>query len=111
MGERYPLSETRVAYWVERAAAHQCRALLYLQELRGPGRPLLSPSQRGTRQYQALRSLLAARRAVRRAQAMASDSEHRSRLQGHLAQLEALIQAVQQECSRTEARRVADLAY
>jgi len=41
---------------------------------------------------------------------MASGTEHSSTLQGHLAQLDALIQAVEQQCSELEARRVADLA-
>ena len=73
-------------------------------------RALLSAAQTRTRQDRALLSLLAARRAILRAQTMASGTEHGSTLQRHLAQLDALIQIVEQECSETEARRMAPLA-
>src|SRR5207244_2499074 len=98
--------EAKLACWLERAAEHQCRALRWLQELRGPGRVVLSSAETGTRQYRALQSLLAARRAVLRAEPLARGSARGSTLQGHLAQLDALIQAVEQECSETEAQRV-----
>jgi hypothetical protein len=104
------MPEARLARWIERAAEHQCRALRCLQELRGPGRALLSAAQTRTRQDRALLSLLAARRAILRAQTMASGTEHGGTLQGHLAQLDALILIVEQECSETEARRMAPLA-
>jgi DNA-binding response OmpR family regulator len=107
--EPQPLNEGKVAYWIEKAADHQCRALRCLQELRGPGRVLLSASHTRTLQERALLSLLAARRALVRAQDMASGMEQSGTLQGHLAQLDALIQVVEQECSQTEVRRVADL--
>jgi two-component system, OmpR family, KDP operon response regulator KdpE len=107
--EPQPLSEGKVAYWIEKAADHQCRALRCLQELRGPGRVLLSASRTRTLQDRALLSLLAARRALVRAQDMASGMEQSGTLQGHLAQLDALIQVVERECSQTEVRRVADL--
>jgi hypothetical protein len=54
--------------------------------------------------------LLAARRAVLHAQTMARGTEHGSTLQGHLAQLDAQIQAMEEECSETEARRMTQLA-
>src|SRR5215208_2957892 len=104
------VSEAQVAYWIEQAAAHQCRALRCLQELRGQGGPLPSSSETRTGQDGALQSLLAARRAVLRAQAMASGTEHISALQVHLAQLDAHIQALEEECPQTEAGSVAHLA-
>ena len=105
-----PPADARIAYWVEKAAAHQCRALRCLREIRDLDSARLSSSQTLTRQCRALQSLIAARRAVERAMAMASGTEYVSALHGHLAQLDPLIQAVERECTETEGRRIANLA-
>jgi hypothetical protein len=109
MVEPQVLSEARVAYWVEKAAAHQCRALRCLREARGQGTAVLRSSETRTRRDEALQSLLAARGAVLRAQAMSSGTEHSRTIEEHLAQLDALVQAVERECSETPAGRVAGL--
>jgi DNA-binding response OmpR family regulator len=102
--EAHTRSDAEVAYWIEKAGDHQCHALRCLQELRRPDRARLSPAETRTRRDRAVLSLVGARRAVLRAQAMVRGTEDGSTLQGHLAQLDALIRTLEQECAEPEAR-------
>jgi hypothetical protein len=80
--------ENKLAQWMERAAAHQTRALAWLRKARDPAAGALTVSQRRDLLLRALEHILAARRLLLRAQAASTHSEILSTLETHLSRLE-----------------------
>jgi hypothetical protein len=90
-GEHGPISrnpaEERLARWMERAAAHQTRALIWLRQARDPTAGPLSSTRRRALLVRALEHLLAARRLLLRAHEATDRTELRQLLDSHLARL------------------------
>lgn len=80
-------AEERLARWMERAAAHQTRALIWLRQARDPTAGPLSSTRRRDLLVRALEHLLAARRLLLRAHEATDRTELRQLLDSHLARL------------------------
>jgi hypothetical protein len=78
-----------IANWMERAAAHQTRALAWLRQARDPSAGPLPAPQRRELLLRALENLMHARRLLDQARDAAGDGEMGAMLDAHLERLAA----------------------
>jgi hypothetical protein len=86
----------RIARWMERAAAHQTRALIWLRQARDPSAGPLPSTRRRALLVRTLEHLLAARRLLLRAQEATDSADLHRLLDNHLARLAQTISQAEQ---------------
>jgi hypothetical protein len=87
-----PAEDARLARWMERAASHQTRALVWLRRARDPAAGPLTASQRRDFLLRALEHILTARRLLRQSKEVNADRNMIDTLDAHLNRLESVAQ-------------------
>jgi hypothetical protein len=87
-----PSEDARLARWMERAASHQTRALVWLRRVRDPAAGPLPASQRRDLLLRALEHILTARRLLRQSKEVNTDPGITATLDAHLARLDSAAQ-------------------
>ena len=82
--------DVRLARWMERAASHQTRALVWLRRARDPAAGPLTASQRRDFLLRALEHILTARRLLRQSKEVNSDPAVLETLDTHLTRLDGV---------------------
>jgi hypothetical protein len=87
--------DARLARWMERAASHQTRALVWLRRARDPAAGPVTASQRRDFLMRALEHILTARRLLRQSKEGTTDTTVIATLDTHLARLDGAAQSTE----------------